>query len=203
MQVTARAFEERFQSFGSNRQNDLEIDIKSDVTADIFEILRISAEGGTLKTTHLDEDGRLHNPLGPAAEFYDRDPKKWYYLHGLEVPEKLIERPEELTKEDFINETNAEVRRTMVEHVGSDKFAEIQDLELIDEAELNGQKIQLLKSAEEDDMARAPIQFVRVICNSTDRQYNLCVPEDIEGALEAVAWTFNMDKEEYKPIVET
>jgi len=204
LEVAARAFEDRFSGFGGDRdQSDLEAQIKSKISADVFEMLRVTAEGGTLKSSHLDENGRLHNPSGPAVEFYDYEPKKWYFLHGLEVPEKLIERPEELTKADFINENNAEIRRIMVEHVGSDKFSEIQDLEKISTGELNGQKVELLRSKESDDLASSKIQFVRVTCNSTGRVYNLGVPPTFEDALEALAWTFNMSKEEYQPKVET
>jgi hypothetical protein len=91
----------------------------------------------------------------------------------------------------------------MVEHVGSDKFAEIQDLEKIDEGELNGQLVELFRSKESDNLARSKIQFVHVTCSSTGREYNLSVPPTFNDALEALAWTFDMSKEEYKPKVET
>lgn len=203
MQVTARAFENRFRDTSNSREANLEVDLKAGITGDIFEMLRVTAEGAKLKASHLDEDGRLHNPSGPAVEFFDHEPGKWYYLHGLKVPEKLIEAPETLTKEDFINENNAELRRTMVEHIGSDVFAKLQDLEVIDTGELNGQKVELLRSKETDDLAREHICFVKVTCTSTGREYNLGVPETFNDALEALAWTFNMSADEYKPDIET
>lgn len=206
MKVTAKAFEDRFSGFGSaGTEPDLTVQVKAKVTGDVFEMLRVSAEAEdmcAIKSSHLDEDGLLHNPTGPAVEFYTEEPN-WYYLHGIQVPEKLIERPDELTKEDFINETNAEIRRIMVEHVGSDKFASLQDLEVVDKKEMNGQEVILLRGKEMDNVARAKIQFVEVKCNSTGRVYNIGVPPTIDNALEALAWTFEMSADEYKPKVET
>ena len=63
-----------------------------------------------------DEQNRLHCEDGPAIRW--KDGYCNYFWHGVSVPEKLIERPDEITKEDLINETNAEVRRAMMEKLG-------------------------------------------------------------------------------------
>ncbi|MDP3012955.1 MAG: hypothetical protein Q8M92_01845 [Candidatus Subteraquimicrobiales bacterium] len=169
----------------------------------IAEIFRTVAEGAMLKSIHFDDDAQLHSSTGPAVEYFGAKVNKIYYLHGLKVPEKLIEAPETLTKEDFIKERNVELRRVMIEHLGADKFAEIHNLVVLDVGKLNGQTVELVRSEEEDDLVREHATFVKVICPSTDRNYFLPVPGDFTDALEALAWTFKMEKEEYKPDIET
>ena len=129
-----------------------------------------------------------------------------HFWHGVSVSGKLIETPELITKEDLINETNAEKRRAMMEKLGGERF-----IKLLDVIEVNRdfvgveeyrQEITLWRTREKDSIANEYIQFVHVTCHSTGREYYLCVPADIVDAASAVAWSFGKSKDEYKPLIE-
>jgi hypothetical protein len=145
------------------------------------------------------------------------------------VPKKFIVGKENVTKEDILKIRNAEVRRSVYEILGGDRFAELLDLEVINIATLesktvpsgnhhelrmitrdNGdpfisqkQEVMLLRSREPDEIAGDYISFVRVVCHSTGHVHHLGVPNTFTDALSALAWTFGMSKEEYKPELET
>jgi len=216
--ASARAVEDG--RLGGRTQAEIQLDITMKASGDIFDFWRILTEtakvGSKLRELHLNKEGQLHCETGPAVVIEDFEDfkeyeveAKWYYLQGNKVPAIVIEDPDNVTMKDIQDEQNAEIRRIIIEHLGSDRFAAALDLEIIDEQELNGQKVALLRTKEADDMARSKIQFVRVECTSTGRMYHICVPmikedrEEMNDSLEAVAWTFGMEKNEYKPTVET
>jgi hypothetical protein len=60
-----------------------------------------------------DDRGRLHSLKGPACAY----PDGWtiYAVHGVRVPRYVIERPAEISVEKIDTETDAEVRRVMIE----------------------------------------------------------------------------------------
>jgi hypothetical protein len=60
----------------------------------------------------------------------------------------------------------------------------------------------LLRTREVDPVAEEHIQFVNVICHSTEREYMLCVPPDLRDVWSSVAWTFNQTRGSYRPEVE-
>lgn len=71
----------------------------------------------------LDEQGLLHSASGKCIEYHDG----WgfYSWHGVIVPEKVILAPETLTREDFLNEKNAETRRIIQERTGDRSASEL------------------------------------------------------------------------------
>ncbi len=153
---------------------------------------------------HRDAEGRLHDAEGPAIRW--RDGYTLHAWHGVRVPGKIIEAPEQLTRGDLLKETNAEVRRVMMERLGSDRFAEMLDLVEIHREEYGHpemrQTVILLRTKDPDPVAGEHIQFVRVVCPSTGRVYHLCVPPTIEDALSGVAWTFSKARDDYAPAIE-
>lgn len=147
----------------------------------------------------LDDDGRLHNETMKAIEY----PDNWglYSHHGVVVPEKVIERPQELTVDEIMEEDNAEVRRVMIERFGEDRFLEKSNAKLVHQDEMG----ELYRVDFPDD--RDPWCAVRVRngtpeSDGTFRYYAIPVPPDVTTAHEAVAWTFEETRETYKPNVE-
>jgi len=63
------------------------------------------------------ESGRLHRADGPAVEWFSEE-RQWLW-HGVDVPAKLIQRPEQIAATDIRCETNAELRRCMIERFGA------------------------------------------------------------------------------------
>jgi hypothetical protein len=151
-----------------------------------------------------DSEGRLHAENKPAVLW--KDGYAQYFWHGVSVSQKLIETPEQITKEDLQNETNAERRRAMMEKLG-EKFYELLDVQEASRDFVGvGPYVQeavLYRTKVKDTVANEHIQYVQVKCHSTGRKYMLCVPPDITDPLTAVAWTFSKKPEEYAPLVET
>lgn len=73
---------------------------------------------------------QLHCDTGPAVSY----PDGWniYYIHGVAVNEQIVVHPETLTLKQINDESNAEVRRIMVERYGYEKFLRESDAKLID-----------------------------------------------------------------------
>jgi hypothetical protein len=96
---------------------------------------------------------------------------------------------ESITKDDIIKEENAEKRRCLQEILGSKKYAELLNIEVIDEdIDGYGNSMKLFKTIEPDNIINEHIYFLNVICPSTRREYYLCIPE-YKNVWEAKAWT--------------
>lgn len=146
-----------------------------------------------------DEQGRLHSLSGPSVAYPDG--WKIYAVHGVRVPEYIIERPHEITTRKIDTENNAEIRRVMVERYGTDRYVMDSGAKPI-HADKYG-------TLYRKDMANdEPIVLVKVL-NSTPepdghfKSYFLRVPPDIQTAHAAVAWTFGRKPEEYQPLFES
>jgi hypothetical protein len=141
----------------------------------------------------FDEEGQLHATDGAAVQY--RDGVKYYFWHGVSIPDWIIETPEKITAEEVLKTNNQEVRRAMLEKGGYDLFLDRAEKLHTDES---GTLYRLKLDTEEEE-----ITFVRVKCPSTDRVYCLRVPPTTERALEGVAWTFHIDEKTYKPSKQT
>jgi len=151
---------------------------------------------------YKNENSELHHESMPAVEWSATF--KAYYYKGISVPEKLILEPENFDAQDIMRIHNAEVRRCVMEHLGSQRFATLLDLEEKDRiTDPSGNEMFLLRTRKPDPVAREHIQFAQVVCPSTMRVYFLCVPPDINKVTEAVAWTFGKKANEYRPEIET
>ncbi len=71
----------------------------------------------------LDAEGRLHSATSKCIEY----PDGWGFWawHGVRVPAQVILAPETLTREDFLNEENVEVRRVIQERMGERFLSEL------------------------------------------------------------------------------
>lgn len=150
----------------------------------------------------VDESCRLHGE-GTAAAAWE-DGTKLYFHNGVAVPEKPVERPDEVTREDIIAEENAEVRRCYQEILGSERFAKCLGLVAIDsDTDRFGHDMTLYRTRDKDKLAGDYIRFAGVTCPSTQRRYFLCVPPHISSAAAAVAWSFGKTPKDYRPETET
>ena len=146
-----------------------------------------------------DEQGRLHNPSGPALMYPDGFGV--WAIHGVRLPEYIIERPQEITCDKIESQQNSEIRRVMIEKYGTSRY-------LIDsgakEIHRTGDNVLYRKQISNDEA----LQMVRVL-NSTPeltgerKEYFLRVPPGITTANNAVAWTFDMSPKEYADMVES
>ena len=68
----------------------------------------------------MDDENRPHCEDGPFCQWSDGS--ALFAVHGVRVPWWVIERPQLITIERIQNETNAEVRRVMIQKFGTDRF---------------------------------------------------------------------------------
>lgn len=146
-------------------------------------------------TLKKDERGRLHSELGPAIAFGDG--YRLYSWHGATVPADVIENPSLLTADRIMRETNAEVRRVMIERYGQSKFIIASGAKKVHEDDCGV----LYRKEFINDEALVMVKVINTTPepDGTKKEYFLRVPPTITTAREAVAWTFEMSSAEYVP----
>ena len=82
------------------------------------------------RTLKVDEQNRPHCEDGPFCEWSDGF--RLYSIHGVRVPQWVVERPSEITAEKCDAEGNAEVRRIMIERIGVGKYLSESGAKLVD-----------------------------------------------------------------------
>ena len=145
------------------------------------------------------ENHQLHCDDGPAVVWPDGYSQ--YFWRGVRVSEKVVLRPLDLTAREIASEGNAEVRRVMLERYGPARF--IQDT-----------GARLVHSDETGELYRLELERDEALCmvrvldatpqpDGSRRAYWLRVPPTVQTAREAVAWTFGLEAEDYRPATET
>lgn len=140
-----------------------------------------------------DEEGLPHSEDGPSHRW--RDGWEIYCWHGTRVPARWIAGG--LSAEEALDQDNTELRRAACEIVGWDRVLESLSPTVLD-VDQNPQIGELV----EVEIDGRKERFVKVECG-TGRTFALPVPPTVLTALEAVAWTYGMEPEEYKPEVRT
>jgi hypothetical protein len=154
-----------------------------------------------------DERGRLHSVAGPACAF----PDGWaiYAVHGVRVPQFVIEDPRLITLNNIDAENNAEIRRVMIERYrfkeeieGAAAYLRDAGAKRLDHNESFGT---LWRREVPND---EPIVMAEVVNRSPEsdgrfRRYFLRVPPTMTSVHDAVAWTFGKTAKEYNPVAET
>lgn len=121
-----------------------------------------------------------------AREFAERLARHRNLLHAVARGKARV------TVEDITSEPNEELRRELIATYGGfDRYAADAGGELIHEDE-TGRLVRIPAAGE-------PIAVAHVVCPTTGRQYALRVPPSCTSAREAVAWTFGLRAEEYRP----
>ena len=159
-----------------------------------------------------DENGRLHNLSGPAYSF--RDGYGAYYVHGVHVPEYVIERPQEISVKKIDEEPNAEVGRVMIDQYGPSRFLIDAKAKVIHQDEFG---ILYRRDIRDDE----PIVMVKVVnstpaLDGTRKEYYIRVDPQLRPLLKdnkfgepqqmtahnAIASTFGLRGKDYQPLFE-
>jgi len=143
-----------------------------------------------------DEQGRFHHASGRCVAY--RDGWGFFAWHGMHVPEKLIMHPEEITREDWMNASDA-VRLVIQERLSNDRFVEVLGGKWIDE----GVRGKLIEVCIDEDDPECVVHYVQVQDARTQQWHFLRVPFWINQADEAVAWASDPDNRDYQSIQET
>jgi hypothetical protein len=146
-----------------------------------------------------DEQGRLHHPHGPALAY----PDGWgvWAWHGVRVPRDLIEHPEGLTVQRIRDQPNAEHRRVMLERYGHQRYLRDVGAERV-HADQAG-TLWRCPLAGDEPLVMVEVRNATPEPDGTRKPYWLRVPPMMRTAREAVAWTFNLNQDDYAPTVET
>lgn len=122
---------------------------------------------------------------------------KW---RGVTINYKFAFAPETITAAEVMAETNAEVRRTMMERMGIDNFmAKIASQVVNQDTDPGGPRRLLRVKAPKEDLV-----FLSCFCPSTGRHYLMRVPPKTKTCHEAAAWMAGFDDpRKYKPVIET
>ncbi|MBX9582144.1 MAG: hypothetical protein K2X87_17705 [Gemmataceae bacterium] len=120
---------------------------------------------------------------------------------GVRVTGRIAFRPETLTVDEILAETNAEVRRVMLERVGFEWFFDRAGAEVLDADRDAGGARKLLRLPIPGD---EDLVCVSLACPSTGRRYVLRVPPATRTASQAAAWLAGFDDpKDYAPLLET
>jgi len=146
-----------------------------------------------------DARGRLHASDGPAVVY----PDGWsiYAWRGTVVPDEIILWPELLTVLRIQRQPNVEVRRALLERYGLDRY--IDDSGAIPiHADETG-TLYRCEMAGDEPLVVVSVQNHTPEADGSRKRHVLRVPPDVTEARQAIAWTFGVRAEEYRPERET
>jgi hypothetical protein len=149
------------------------------------------------------EKGQLHSDKGAAVTMADG--YKLCCLYNRWFPEcdwrKIVNH--DITKMDFIQEKNMEVRAAMYNYLGEKKIidllgAKVVDTQLICHKNGDLEEVTLLKTKEVfEELNESPLAWVKMQCPSTGRIYLQGVEPQHNNALEAISSLSRFAPEDY------
>jgi len=145
-----------------------------------------------------DDRGRLHFAKGPAVGYADG----WsaYAWKGVLVPRWMIERPELISVHAIGAALDPQVRRCMIEILTPERFIAQGGAYRVSQDEAG-----VLWRQRWRWEAWAAVEVVNGTPEPDGRhkRYFLQVPANMRSAREAVAWTYGLPEQRYRPIVRT
>ena len=143
----------------------------------------------------VDNANRPHSATGPFCRW--RDGFALYAWHGIRVPAWIIEHPERVTIDGINAETNAEIRRVMIDRFGFDRYLRESGAVEISTGIDEGDQLMRLVSMPTDDDDGQPMRCLLVANSTPDpdgsrREYVIRVPPDCSDVWSARNWTFDL-----------
>jgi hypothetical protein len=114
-----------------------------------------------------------------------------------------------LSTEQILGETNAEVRRVMIDRFGAERLLEQADARVLDEVHeppfpgLLDAKLYRLDVPDDEAIVMVKCRNSSPEPDGSFKDYWLRVAPECKTAHQALAWTWGMDVNEYRPLVET
>jgi len=147
----------------------------------------------------VDTENRPHSDTGPFCRW--RDGTALYAVHGARVPAWIIEKPERITAKIIMKESNAEIRRIMIDRMGAESFLRSAGAKRVQSDDFGT----LYRVEIPDD---EPLQMVEVENSTAEpdgsfKRYMIRVPPHVDTAHDAVAWTWGLTEKQYAPALET
>lgn len=140
---------------------------------------------------HLDERGILHRDDGPAVDWSGEGAFFW---HGEWVPADLAAAPEALSAERIVSVEDEWLRQALIDRVGWERL-----LPIAARVHEEGEYILWHVDVPDDD----PMRVLQMRDPSSGRLHFRRVPPLTETCGDGIAWTFDMEEGEYRPVAET
>lgn len=169
----------------------------------------------------LDDAGRLHNETESALCY--SDDYQIYFWHGIEIPEFIIKNPEQISIELIEKESNAEIKRVMMEKYGWAKYLKDSGAILLDEyKDQLGKSVKLWKKNLGENFLE-PLHMIELVNSTVEglytptgqfipdlkdgkeyfKSYMFAVPPTIETARKAHAFHVGSDEDSVEFVVQT
>jgi len=101
----------------------------------------------------FDNNERLHNEDGAAIEYTDGF--NVYSLHGVRVPEWIVETPkDEIDPEKVLAITNVEIRLAAIRHVGLHNFLSQIEHKVLDKKSMEGDRLSIIQGIVEETLGQ-------------------------------------------------
>ena len=146
--------------------------------------------------------GRLHSTSTAAVKF--RDESSYYFINGRPIPEWVVENKDSITKDQFLNEKNLDIKGAIYEVLGSKGIMNLLGAEIIEDTKtichVNGdvETVELLKTKYTfPELGDDPMAWVKMTCPSTGTNYLVGVDPQYNDAIEAIASLSPFTKDEY------
>ena len=145
----------------------------------------------------MDDENRTHCEDGPAIRYPSG--LSVYSWHGVQIPDEWITNKASVTAEIALTWPNIEQRRAACEIIGWNNVLSQLNAKVIDEDA--DPMVGTLIEVDIPDIGTE--RFLRVLCG-TGREFALPVPPEMQSALEAQAWTWGIEPENFwKPEIRT
>lgn len=139
----------------------------------------------------MDDENRSHGQEGPSHRW--RDGWELYHWHGVRIPNEWIKNPASLTAAKALSWENIEQRRAACEILGWNKILTELKAKILDKDA--DPEIGELVEVTLPDIGKE--KFLRVQCG-TGRTFALPVPPNMKTAMEANAWTYGLNLDDFK-----
>ena len=142
-----------------------------------------------LKLTYLDLSG---NPIDDLSILQHLPALQEIWLFGVRLPRRYWGKFSEWKAEWLLDETNAEIRRTLIEQVGYEKICDKLGAIEIDSWNeytlLKIDNIEVVGRGWRGEAVREPMMLLKMTCPSTAHIHILRVPPDMTSAEDAIVW---------------
>jgi hypothetical protein len=140
------------------------------------------------------ERPQIHSEDGPAVRY--RDGWSVYAVHGVRVPEYVIECPQEISVEKIRAEDNSEVKRIMRERYGEGRYladigATVIDTDMSPTHTRRKRASAIMRALLQDDEGR---RFLVGTDGSTRRAYHMEIPAEIATCRQAHEFLGGIDE---------
>ena len=196
----------RLDLWGCTAWNTCRVGFRSDSCRGSHRTKQSCGSRDSLALHSLPEDIEIGGPIEVADSGLKNLPERLFSTtrflwRSVVVPPTSSFRPESLTSDVILFESNAELRRVMLERVGLERVLD-QAKAVIRDCDRDAGEGAAATSTSR--WIRRLRTYLQCVCPSTGREYLLRVPPDTRTCRQAAAWLAGFgNPDAYRPIVET